>query len=153
MFLFRSFATHFQNTRSVSIYVICFCGKLLCDCNSKCIAFYPWNVGDCPVLRCFSVRFTGFEFLETRCQFHKVSGLNEFTVWWSTGYVRMLESMFILYDKLERHWPHRNGAAVRYGLGDQSIKNLGRLWLVYTELQGDFCMLQFISVDSRHINP
>ena len=29
-------------------------------------------------------------------------------------------------------------------------KNLGRLWLAYTELQGDFYMLQFISVDSRH---
>ena len=29
-------------------------------------------------------------------------------------------------------------------------KNLGRLWLAYTELQGDFCMLQFISVGSRH---
>ena len=28
-------------------------------------------------------------------------------------------------------------------------KNLGRLWLAYTELQSDFCMLQFISVDSR----
>ena len=30
-------------------------------------------------------------------------------------------------------------------------KNLGRLWLAYTELQGDFFMLQFISVDSRHL--
>ncbi len=32
-------------------------------------------------------------------------------------------------------------------------KNLGRLWLAYTactDLQGDFCMLQFISVNSRH---
>ncbi len=29
-------------------------------------------------------------------------------------------------------------------------KNLGRLWLAYTELQGDFCMLQFIFGDSRH---
>ena len=29
-------------------------------------------------------------------------------------------------------------------------KNLGRLWLAYTELQGDFYMLQSISVDSRH---
>ncbi len=29
-------------------------------------------------------------------------------------------------------------------------KNLGRLWLAYTELQGDFYMLQLISVDSRH---
>ncbi len=29
-------------------------------------------------------------------------------------------------------------------------KNLGQLWLAYTELQGDFCMVQFISVDSRH---
>ncbi len=25
------------------------------------------------------------------------------------------------------------------------IKNLGRLWLAYTELQGDFYMIQFIS--------
>ncbi len=30
------------------------------------------------------------------------------------------------------------------------IKNLGRLWLAYTELQGDFYLLQLISVDSRH---
>ena len=29
-------------------------------------------------------------------------------------------------------------------------KNLGRLWLAYTELQGDFYMLQLIYVDSRH---
>ncbi len=29
-------------------------------------------------------------------------------------------------------------------------KNLGQLWLAYTELQGDFSMLQLISVDSRH---
>ncbi len=29
-------------------------------------------------------------------------------------------------------------------------KNLGRLWLAYTELQGDFCMLQLISIDSGH---
>ncbi len=29
-------------------------------------------------------------------------------------------------------------------------KNLGRLWLAYTELQGEFYMLQLISVDSRH---
>ncbi len=29
-------------------------------------------------------------------------------------------------------------------------KNLRRLWLAYTEFQGDFYMLQFISVDSRH---
>ena len=28
-------------------------------------------------------------------------------------------------------------------------KNLGHLWLAYTELQGDFHMLQLISVDSR----
>ncbi len=33
----------------------------------------------------------------------------------------------------------------------QMQKNLGRLWLAYTELQGDFYMLQFISVDSRHL--
>ncbi len=32
-----------------------------------------------------------------------------------------------------------------------ALKNLGRLWLAYTELQGDFCMLQVISVDSRHL--
>ena len=31
-----------------------------------------------------------------------------------------------------------------------STKNLGRLWLAYTELQGEFYMLQLISVDSRH---
>ena len=30
------------------------------------------------------------------------------------------------------------------------LKNLGRLWLAYTELQGDFYMLQLISVDSWH---
>ncbi len=29
-------------------------------------------------------------------------------------------------------------------------KNLGRLWLAYTELQVDFYMLQLILVDSRH---
>ncbi len=29
-------------------------------------------------------------------------------------------------------------------------KNLGRLWLAYTELQGEFYMLQLIYVDSRH---
>ncbi len=29
-------------------------------------------------------------------------------------------------------------------------KNLGRLWLAYTELQGDVYMLQLIYVDSRH---
>ncbi len=29
-------------------------------------------------------------------------------------------------------------------------KNLGRLWLAYTELQGGFYMLQLISIDSRH---
>ncbi len=29
-------------------------------------------------------------------------------------------------------------------------KNLGRLWLAYTELQGEFYMLQLISSDSRH---
>ncbi len=28
--------------------------------------------------------------------------------------------------------------------------NLGRLWLAYTELQGNFYMLQPISVDSMH---
>ncbi len=32
-------------------------------------------------------------------------------------------------------------------------KNLGRLWLAYTELQGGFYMLQLISVDSRHFTP
>ncbi len=32
-------------------------------------------------------------------------------------------------------------------------KNLGRLWLAYTELQGEFYMLQLISVDSRHLTP
>ncbi len=36
------------------------------------------------------------------------------------------------------------------GIGIKSTMNLGRLWLAYTELQGDFYMLQFISVDSRH---
>ena len=30
------------------------------------------------------------------------------------------------------------------------IKNLGRLWLAYTGLQGDFYMLQLMSVESRH---
>ncbi len=30
------------------------------------------------------------------------------------------------------------------------FKNLGRLWLAYTEPQGDFYMLQLIHVDSRH---
>ncbi len=30
------------------------------------------------------------------------------------------------------------------------VKNLGRLWHGCTELQGDFYMLQFISVDFRH---
>ena len=35
--------------------------------------------------------------------------------------------------------------------GNQVLtKNLGRLWLAYTELQDDFYVLQFISVDSRH---
>ncbi len=29
-------------------------------------------------------------------------------------------------------------------------KNSGHLWLAYTELQGSFNMLQFISVDSGH---
>ncbi len=29
-------------------------------------------------------------------------------------------------------------------------KNLGWLWLAYTELQSDFYMLQLIYVDSRH---
>ncbi len=27
------------------------------------------------------------------------------------------------------------------------IKNLGRLWLAYTELKGDFYMLQLISIE------
>ena len=30
------------------------------------------------------------------------------------------------------------------------LKNSGHLWLAYTELQGDFNMLQLISVDSGH---
>ncbi len=30
------------------------------------------------------------------------------------------------------------------------LKNLGRLWLAYTELQGEFYMVQLISSDSRH---
>ncbi len=29
-------------------------------------------------------------------------------------------------------------------------KNLGRLWLAYTDLQGDFYMLQLIPVDTRY---
>ena len=32
----------------------------------------------------------------------------------------------------------------------QSQKNLGRLWLAYTELQGDFYMLQLMTDDSGH---
>ncbi len=31
-----------------------------------------------------------------------------------------------------------------------SFKNLGRLWLAYTELQGDFDMLQLMIDDSGH---
>ncbi len=34
--------------------------------------------------------------------------------------------------------------------GDVKCKNQGRLWLAYTELQGNFYMLQLIYVDSRH---
>ncbi len=30
------------------------------------------------------------------------------------------------------------------------IKNLGRLWLAYTELQGEFYMLQLMTDDSDH---
>ena len=33
---------------------------------------------------------------------------------------------------------------------DFLLNNLGRLWIAYTELQGEFYMLQAISVDSRH---
>ncbi len=32
-------------------------------------------------------------------------------------------------------------------------KNLGRLWLAYTELQGELYMLQLIYVDSRYFTP
>ncbi len=32
----------------------------------------------------------------------------------------------------------------------QDLKNLGHLWLAYTELQVGFHMLQLISVDSGH---
>ena len=31
----------------------------------------------------------------------------------------------------------------------KELKNLGRLWIAFTELQGDFYMLQIISVDPR----
>ena len=30
------------------------------------------------------------------------------------------------------------------------LKNLGRLWLAYTEFQGDFYMLQLMTDDSGH---
>ena len=32
-------------------------------------------------------------------------------------------------------------------------KNLGRLWLAYTELQGGLYMLELLSVDSKHFTP
>ena len=35
-------------------------------------------------------------------------------------------------------------------VGTVRHKNLGRLWLAYTELQGNFYMLQLTSIDSRH---
>ena len=38
----------------------------------------------------------------------------------------------------------------KYHSSNTNGKNLGRLWLAYTELQVEFYMLQVISVDSRH---
>ena len=43
--------------------------------------------------------------------------------------------------------------AGRWVLLARAVKNLGRLWLAYTEPQGEFFMLQLISVDSRHFTP
>ncbi len=40
---------------------------------------------------------------------------------------------------------------VEYSEGE-GRKNKGRLWLAYTELQGDFYMLQLMTDDSGHFN-
>ncbi len=71
----------------------------------------------------------------------------------------LLPEVFHLVNMNQGHWPWSRvilknlDIKVAFLLGEsvfKKCKNLGRLWLAYTELQGDFCMLQFISVDPRH---
>ncbi len=67
------------------------------------------------------------------------------------NYLNMLNGSFKLLESLRKTTQKAYHVVSFTGiLRPQTLKNLGRLRLAYTELQGGFYMLQLISSDSRH---
>ncbi len=66
----------------------------------------------------------------------------------SVTFIQQHEVRIWAYSGTDNYWKG-SWAIVEILLG-WVTKNLGRLWLAYTELLGEFNMLQLISSDSRH---
>ncbi len=112
-------------------------------------------------LKCLSMPIISDQFLSMRLRlyvlshavFHAYSACSGIDWNWSEWIDIWINARNLI--GFDRHWPLIEGVLKMKAPSTVvpscwEWKNLGRPWLAYTELQGDFCMLRFISVDSRH---